>query len=348
MGSLLVCLLFSGSASRRHLPERVWRTQAAEHLSSMLGLLYPCLGPEASLKERVHAVARHPVYNFLHVYYRYAVSDLLCFSPGPGVTLEGVGPADLRERSPAGRELAFRRPLLLTKFLSLEDGRASYSLDRMTVHQAKAFDIAAMLSSRETLEKTARKTAFFGCFGLHEWAMLYSGGPGGRLPERHQATLPLRVSQATIDRVVEEGVRCTHFDAFRFFHPAARRFNLVDPITKQRQSELEQPGCVHANMVLSSPPPHRPHPSRTSSSTPTSCTRSWTASCSETVSGWPSPPARSTCGRVPTTCRGCRGVARRLPWRPPREGSSTWRSRSGWRRRRSLCEGDLSSPTSWP
>jgi hypothetical protein len=42
-------------------------------------------------------------------------------------------------------------------------------------------------------------------------------------------------------------IRCTHFDAFRFFTPDAVPLNRVRP-TRATQVELEQPGCLHAAM----------------------------------------------------------------------------------------------------
>ena len=44
-------------------------------------------------------------------------------------------------------------------------------------------------------------------------------------------------------------MRCSHFDAFRFFTPAARRLNVLQP-TRETQVQLEQPGCLHATMDL--------------------------------------------------------------------------------------------------
>ena len=52
------------------------------------------------------------------------------------------------------------------------------------------------------------------------------------------------------DAVVEaHPVRCTHFDAFRFFTPSAVPLNRLQP-TRATQPELEQPGCLHATMDL--------------------------------------------------------------------------------------------------
>ena len=69
--------------------------------------------------------------------------------------------------------------------------------------------------------------------------------------KRHQPSLSLRVSQATIDAVVYSSkIRCTHFDAWRFFHPKAQPLNIVSPMSRAAQAQYEQPGCIHANMDL--------------------------------------------------------------------------------------------------
>jgi hypothetical protein len=49
--------------------------------------------------------------------------------------------------------------------------------------------------------------------------------------------------------VEERGVRCGHFDAFRFFTPPARSLNVLQP-TRTDQADFEQPGCLHATMDL--------------------------------------------------------------------------------------------------
>jgi hypothetical protein len=94
----------------------------------------------------------------------------------------------------------------------------------------------------ELLERTAARAPVFGCFGLHEWAMAYRTEP------RHD--VPLRLGLEGTAAVVEaQPLRCTHHDAFRFFSPAARPLNLLQP-TRADQARLEQPGCLHANMDL--------------------------------------------------------------------------------------------------
>jgi len=115
-------------------------------------------------------------------------------------------------------------------------------------------DTAAVLSRRggavpwihALLSRTAGRPGHFGCFGMHEWAMVYRQTPE---EVRHQ-TWPLRLSPADTAAVVERNrVRCSHFDAFRFFTAPARPLNLLHP-TRETQHDNEQPGCLHANMDL--------------------------------------------------------------------------------------------------
>jgi hypothetical protein len=94
---------------------------------------------------------------------------------------------------------------------------------------------------RDLLTATASRPIFAGCFGLHEWAMVYRQA-------EHRHPLPLRMGQRGTDRVVEEHpIRCTHFDAFRFFTQSAEALNRVRP-TRATQIDLDQPGCLHAAM----------------------------------------------------------------------------------------------------
>jgi hypothetical protein len=99
---------------------------------------------------------------------------------------------------------------------------------------------------RTLLSATASRPAHLGCFGLHEWAMVYRQTPDRR---RH-ADWPLRLGQAGTDEVVESHqVRCSHFDAFRFFTEPARPLNTL-ALTRESQVAMEQPGCLHAAMDL--------------------------------------------------------------------------------------------------
>ena len=110
-----------------------------------------------------------------------------------------------------------------------------------------------VLSQRPVLEAlhrllvaTASRPPAYGCFGMHEWAMVYRLDPSD---VRH-ASWPLRLGRQDTDAVVESHrISCSHFDAFRFFTEGARPRNTLQPRSDDR-AELEQPGCLHAGMDL--------------------------------------------------------------------------------------------------
>jgi hypothetical protein len=66
---------------------------------------------------------------------------------------------------------------------------------------------------------------------------------------RHN-TWPLRFPPGELARVVEaNALCCSHFDAFRFFTPAAAPLNRLQ-LARTDAPQLEQRGCLHANMDL--------------------------------------------------------------------------------------------------
>ena len=76
---------------------------------------------------------------------------------------------------------------------------------------------------------------------LRRFAQLW----GDRLSNRGLKQL----AKAT-DAVVEsQPLRCTHFDAFRFFTPAAVPRNRLE-LTRPRTIDNDQPGCLHVVMDL--------------------------------------------------------------------------------------------------
>jgi hypothetical protein len=96
------------------------------------------------------------------------------------------------------------------------------------------------------LRLTAERPPQFACFGLHEWAMVYRQTPA---EVRHNAW-PLRFPPEELARIVEaQPVRCSHYDAFRFFTEPARPLNRLQP-TRAETPLFEQRGCLHANMDL--------------------------------------------------------------------------------------------------
>lgn len=195
---------------RLAVPE--WQARAAAHAARVEGWLAPHLA-RASRHER------HPVMDFLFEYYSNRPARLRRWSPGPGVWLEGGGP--------------FR------SWREFEEEAGGMGLRPLPAARRAGVEWALFL-----LEATASRPASFSCFGLHEWAMVH------RNDGRRHAAWPLRLSADEVARVVEQGgVNCTHYDAFRFFTPAAVPLNRT-PLTREEQPRHEQAGCIHANMDL--------------------------------------------------------------------------------------------------
>jgi hypothetical protein len=118
------------------------------------------------------------------------------------------------------------------------DGGVSLSRDYLRSRLGAVGFVAGLLRS------TALRPPRFGCFGMHEWAMVYRAGG-----VRHTG-VPLRLGPAGTDAVVESmPLRCSHFDAYRFFTAPAAARNEGRP-ARATQADWEQPGCLHANMDL--------------------------------------------------------------------------------------------------
>ncbi|NIJ12247.1 hypothetical protein FHU38_002591 [Saccharomonospora amisosensis] len=204
------------------LTERQWHERERAHVERMRRWTVPH-------RARRSRAEKHPVLDFLFTYYSHPPAHLERWQPGPGVVLEGQS---------------------ATRFL--RGGGYHEVAGGVAVNEATATSTSTAAGGRAAertlalLEATARRAPRLSCFGLHEWAMVYRESPE-RL--RHPQ-LPLRLGSAGTDEVLESlGVRCGHFDAFRFFTEAARPLNALRP-TRQTQPELDQPGCLHVGMDL--------------------------------------------------------------------------------------------------
>lgn len=198
------------------LPAPVWTTLLQEHAARADALT-------AGHRARRADDRRHPVEDFLFEYYPTRPSLLRRWHPGAGTALEpsSSGPAPHASWRWYGRDA---------------DGVVGLDAAAFTADRGTTVRFVHRL-----LSATAARPAFTGCFGLHEWAMVYR-------EDEHRHRLPLRLGRAGTDRVVEDHqIRCTHFDAFRFFTPAAAGRNRLQP-TRASQVELEQPGCLHVSM----------------------------------------------------------------------------------------------------
>ncbi|MGW0181992.1 3-methyladenine DNA glycosylase [Nocardia sp. NPDC003345] len=202
------------------LSETEWRGRAAAHRARADSLAGDHLRRRA-------AGAKHPVLDFLFTYYGHKPAQLRRWHPGFGVVLadapEYLGLRGYRRAGPGADQ---PRPAVTADpgFLRARAGTLGY--------------IAGLLRA------TAARPPALSCFGLHEWAMVY------RAREVRHDAVPLRLGADGTDAVVESmPVRCTHFDAFRFFTESAVPRN-HRPLTRDGQRDSEQPGCLHANMDL--------------------------------------------------------------------------------------------------
>lgn len=176
--------------------------------------------------ERRSRHVAHPVADFLFEYYRFRPVRLSEWHPGVGVLLRGADPAEFDARQ---------------GYVAFEDGVVQIP-GPASIRPSWSRFAEATRWMLDVLEATQERPPRLGCFGLHEWAMLYRTG------DIRHGSVPLRLSTAEVDRTVDElGLRCSHFDAYRFFTEAALPLNPTE-LTRARMAENEQPGCLHANM----------------------------------------------------------------------------------------------------
>lgn len=200
------------------LTTTAWQERARTHLERVRYWTVPH-------KERRSRQEPHPVFDFLFQYYMYSPGKLEAWHPGAG---------DALVDSPEARE-HFGPPVYQAR-----DGLIRRDPNALTDE-----DRNRQRSVVQLLEATQLRHANLGCFGIHEWAMVYGGHE-----VRHGETVPLRLPQREVDAFVENiPVACSHFDAFRFFAPEAKPLNRME-LQWETRHEMEQPGCIHANMDL--------------------------------------------------------------------------------------------------
>ena len=210
-------MLRSDSQSRQIvlLNSASWRARESAHQARADTLTSAHLARRATRE-------RHPVEDFLWTYYSVKPAELRRWHPGAGIVLEGTdtGRSTWRYYTPHARGISID----LTAFFAKRGGTVDY--------------VEQLLSA--TLDHTPQ----FGCFGLHEWAMIYRMSP----EQLRHVGLPLRIGHEASDHVVETNpISCSHFDAYRFFTPEAAPFNALRP-SRDTQPMLEQSGCLHAGM----------------------------------------------------------------------------------------------------
>ncbi len=172
------------------------------------------------LQRRQHG-KKHPVEDFLFTYYSYQPGKLRRWHPGIGIALADAdfGPG----------------------YIQTDEGMLVVDADAAFKKRERLIEWVMTL-----LQRTAERSAHLGCFGMHEWAMVYRQSA----EDVRHTDYPLRLTPMGTNAVVEANqVRCSHFDAYRFFTEPARPLNVLQP-TRETQANLDQPGCLHANMDL--------------------------------------------------------------------------------------------------
>ena len=199
--------------------EDAWRERSAAHAARV----------DAWTAGRLHRAARgqrHPVEDFLFEYYPTRPGQLRRWHPGLGVALVGTTPWD--------DDPAYGRVVV--------EGITAITVDPARFSRRR--DGLAWVEG--LVRRSAERPARWGCFGLHEWAMVYGLE---QKDVRHESWL-LRLSPHEVREVVDEqGLHCTHHDAFRFFTADAVPLNEA-ALTRETQPDLDQPGCLHATMDL--------------------------------------------------------------------------------------------------
>ena len=199
----------------RVLEEADWTARAQAHRARVEVFTEPH-------RRRAMRGEHHPVWDFLFTYYSLRVRQLRAWHPGYGTALAGA---------------SARHYLSRAGYVAGPDG-VTVGADHLAARRDTVRFVVGLLRA------TAGRSPQLGCFGLHEWAMVYRADD-----VRHP--VPLRLGPAGSDAVVESmPLRCSHFDAYRFFTAAAAPRNQGRP-TRATQPDTEQPGCLHANMDLS-------------------------------------------------------------------------------------------------
>lgn len=208
-----------------------WHAREAAHQARASQYTQPYLA-------RRSAGLKHPVEDFLFTYYNQKPGQLLRWHPGAGVVLSGTAALD-RSSWKYYRKLDDGE--LAAAGMPADSGAITFCHQAFLTERKDTLQFAQII-----LGGTAARPAQLGCFGLHEWAMVYRQD---KFELRHEY-LGLRLGAAGTDRVVEENrIRCSHFDAFRFYTPDAVPLNELTP-SRENQRVMEQPGCLHANMDL--------------------------------------------------------------------------------------------------
>lgn len=186
---------------------------------------------------------KHPVEDFLFHYYPFSPARLRRWHPGWETAYDAAADPVPEHAAVGDVQVDGTRSWYVDT--PVADGRTLRRAD-VTRFRSERSDALSFMHRLLLHSSIQRRTPQFGCFGLHEWAMVHRLRTG---EQRHEA-LPLRLGQRATDEVVErERLVCSHVDAFRFFTPAARPRNATQP-SRATQVQRDNPACLHVGMDL--------------------------------------------------------------------------------------------------
>lgn len=182
---------------------------------------------DAFLKRRM-AGETHAVHDFLFTYYTCSPQKLKQWVPAMG------------EELLVSEQILEEYPWLNAYWFGIKNNILFLNREKMTDATRGLASFIAELCGNISLRPPR-----FGCFGLHEWAMVYKLSS-----EELRHKKPLRLSPEELAAFVEsQTLCCSHYDAYRFFTKEAEPLNTLNPLLETRL-QMEQGGCVHANMDL--------------------------------------------------------------------------------------------------
>jgi len=199
-----------------------WNLRAKEHYEKLEGIT------EAFLTRRGRG-QKHAVHDFLFVYYPFSPTKLRQWIPS------------ITEQLIIENQDLEKYPWLNEQWFKMDGNLLGLKSEWITPSTLKAASFIENLC-----DTISNRPMRFNCFGLHEWAMVYKASAETIRHQGHKLRLP----QNELDSfVASQMICCSHYDAFRFFTEEARPLNKLNPLATTKV-EMEQGGCLHANMDL--------------------------------------------------------------------------------------------------
>lgn len=204
------------------LAEEVWTAKAKVHAERFSSYA------DAFVNRREIGKS-HPVHDFLFTYYSFSPQKLKQWVPS------------FEEHLQVNPHVLDIHPWLNSYWFCIKEHVLSFNPERIKPNLTSLVSFVANLC-----DNILKQPPRFGCFGLHEWAMVYKAPPETIRHYKYALRLPSKDINALVE---SQTICCTHYDAYRFFTKDASPLNILNPRLETRL-HMEQSGCLHANMDL--------------------------------------------------------------------------------------------------